>query len=332
MKTIPTRTVLIVDGVRAADFGLLAPFAKKLGLELLTAVGRDAGELTELTESADVLMVKAAHISRQVLAASPRLRLVYKLGTLTSNIDTEAAAELGIEVRTTPIPSAIAVAEHTLSLMLAVARHLLQAHRAVLDGKRIPDVEPQRTTELSYAYNWASVSPATLLHGKTLGLIGLGEIGTQVAIRAAAFGMGILYYKRSPLGKEPEDEYKVAYRPLEQLLREADVISLHLPSSAASEKLLNRDRLKLVKRSAILVNTSRGGIIDEAALVDALSSGALAGAGLDVFEYEPLPRDSRLLQLDNVVLTPHMAGAGLEAWRTTLRDVLTDIAGAGTSS
>jgi phosphoglycerate dehydrogenase-like enzyme len=328
MTTASTRTVLIVDGVRVADSDLLAPFAEGLGLELLTAVDREPGELAALAESADVLVVKAAHVSRQLLASSPRLRLVYRLGTLTSSIDTEAAAELGIEVRTTPIPSAIAVAEHTFCLMLAVERHLLQAHQSVLAGKRLPGLEPQRTTELSYAYNWAGLPPATLLYGKTLGLIGVGEIGAQVAIRGAAFGMKTVYYKRNRLSQKLEDWLCVSYRPLLELLPEVDVLSLHLPYSSATDKLLNRDRLKLMRSSAILINTARGGLVDEAALIDALSSGALAGAGLDVYEFEPLPDDSKLLQLGNVVLTPHMAGAGMEAWRETLRAVIKDIASA----
>jgi phosphoglycerate dehydrogenase-like enzyme len=149
-----------------------------------------------------------------------------------------------------------------------------------------------------------------------------------VAIRGAAFGMKTVYYKRNRLSQKLEDWLCVSYRPLLELLPEVDVLSLHLPYSSATDRLLNRDRLKLMRSSAILINTARGGLVDEAALIDALSSGALAGAGLDVYEFEPLPDDSRLLQLGNVVLTPHMAGAGMEAWRETLRAVIKDIASA----
>ena len=326
MTTAPTRTILIVDGVRLADSDLLSPLADSLGLRLTTAVGRDPGELFGLAKDADVFLVKTATIQRDLLAAAPRLRLVYKTGILCENIDTAAAAQLGIAIRTIPVPSAIAVSEHSFCLMLATARHLLQAHRAVLEGKRLPGLEPKPTNELSFAYNWAGLPPSVLLDGKTLGLVGMGEIGTQMAIRAAAFGMRVIYHKRNPLSKELEKQFSVAYAALEDLLSQADFVSLHVPYTGASERLLSRERLKLMKSTAILINTSRGGIVDEAALIDALSAGALAGAGLDVFESEPLPMDSRLLKLDNVVLTPHIAGAGMDAWRDTLRRILRDIA------
>jgi lactate dehydrogenase-like 2-hydroxyacid dehydrogenase len=326
MKIRPVTSILIVDGVRVADSDLLAPLAHELDLRLTTAVGRDPSELPLLAKEADVLLVKTATIGRDLLQTCPRLHLIYKTGVLCDNIDSAAASQMGIPIATMPIPSAVAVAEHTFCLLLAVARHLLQAHRAVLDGKRPPGMQPQATSELAFAYNWAGLPPSMLLYGKTLGLVGMGEIGTQVARRAAAFGMTVNYHKRTPLTKEQEQQFNVAYRPLEDMLREADVISLHLPHTAASDKLLSRERLKLLKKTAIVINTARGGLVDENALTEALSLHALAGAGLDVFESEPLPLDSSLLQLDNVVLTPHIAGAGMDAWRDTLRNILRDIA------
>jgi glyoxylate reductase len=161
-----------------------------------------------------------------------------------------------------------------------------------------------------------------------LGLIGMGEIGIQMATRATAFGMNLLYHRRRRLNDDLEKEFGLSYRPLvEELISEADIISLHVPYTPETDKLLNSERLRRFKPSAILINTARGGVIDETPLVDMLATGRLAGAGLDVYEYEPLPADSSLLKLNNVVLTPHSAGAGLEPFRQTLLKMVKDIAG-----
>ncbi len=319
-------TLGVTDGVGGAGLDLLSSLAKEHGLQIVSTGEAINTGPTAANEEIAALLVKNAPVSRDFLSAYPNLRLIYKLGILTENIDLIAARESSIEVRTVLLPSAIAVAEHTLCLMLATARHLIKAHQAVLNRLWPHHMEPQKTSEFSYAYNWAGIPPAVTLFNKTLGLVGLGEIGLQVASRASAFGMKVLYYKRNRLSKEREEEFHLSYYPLETLLSEADIVSLHLPHTEASSHLLDRNRIALMKPSAILVNTARGGIVDNTALADALATGKLAGAGLDVFEYEPLPPDSPLLKLDNVVLTPHIAGAGPDAFRETLQYIVKAVA------
>lgn len=316
----------VTDGVGGTGLDLLSNLAQQHGLQIVSVGEPISSGPPVAAEGISALLVKNAPVSREFLGTYPNLQLVYKLGILLENIDLTAAREFGIEVRTISLPSAVAVAEHTLCLMLAVARCLIPAHQAVLSGRQRQPMEPQKTSEFTYAYNWAGIPPAVTLFNKTLGLIGLGEIGVQVAIRASAFGMKLLYYKRNRLSEEREKEYHLSYRSLNSLLQQADIVSLHLPHTEATSHLLDRDRIAMMKPSAILVNTSRGGIVDSAALADALASGKLAGAGLDVFEYEPLGLDSPLLKLDNVVLTPHIAGAGPEAFRDTLQYVIKDVA------
>ena len=319
-------TIGITDGVGGAHLDLLSTLAEKHGLQIVSVEKPIISGPPVVAEKVSAFIVKNASVSHEFLSAYPNLQLVYKLGILLENIDLIAARELGIEVRTISLPSAVSVAEHTFCLMLAAARYLIQAHQAVLSGRRVPHIEPKKTSEFSYAYNWADMPPEVTLFNKTLGLIGLGEIGIQVAIRANAFGMKILYYKRNRFNKEREKQYHLSYRPLDSLLSEADVVSLHLPHTETTSHLLDRNRIGLMKPSAILINTSRGGIIDNAALADALATGKLAGAGLDVFEYEPLGLDSPFLKLDNVVLTPHIAGAGHKAFYETLQYVIKDVA------
>jgi len=323
----PEKVVIaLMDGVGGADLDFVSTLAKESGLQLIPATKHPDSGFLQIPKESSAILVKNATVSSDFLHSHPNLKLIYKLGILLDNIDMKAAADAGIEVRKVLLPSATSVAEHTFCLMLAVARRLLQAHQAVKEGRWLSPMTPQETSEFSYAYNWAAIPPAIQLSGKTLGLIGLGEIGAQVAARANAFSMKVIYYKRRPISHEQAKKLRISYRSLEELLAEADIVSLHLPHTPATHHLLNRDRIASMKLSAILINTSRGGIIDSVALADALSLGKLAGAGLDVFEYEPLPRESPLIKLDNVVLTPHIAGAGPVAFRSTLRYVMEDIA------
>jgi phosphoglycerate dehydrogenase-like enzyme len=161
---------------------------------------------------------------------------------------------------------------------------------------------------------------------KTLGIVGLGEIGTELAKRAHAFDMKILYYKRRRLSEEAERELGIEYCSLDDLLRESDFVSLHVPHTKETDKLIGQRELALMKPSAFLINTSRGGVVDEDALYEALASKTITGAGLDVFREEPLPASSPLLKLDNVVLTPHIGGgSGEPNLYKEIHDVLANV-------
>jgi phosphoglycerate dehydrogenase-like enzyme len=165
------------------------------------------------------------------------------------------------------------------------------------------------------------------LRGKTLGLVGLGEIGREVARRAAIFEMNILYCQRHRIPARYEEILGVRMVPLEELMGESDFVSLHVPHTEETEKLLSGEMLSLMKRGAYLVNTGRGGLVDETALVEALRKGRIAGAGLDVFELEPLPADHPLCSLDNVVLAPHTGGGAGGGQKKLIGQVLENIAG-----
>ena len=224
-----------------------------------------------------------------VLDACDRLRLISIWGTGTDHIDFAATRARGVTVTNTPGVNAHAVAEHTIALMLALARRIPAMHAGVRAGEWPRGLLVQ-------------------LDGKTLGVVGLGAIGSRVATLASAFGMTVL---ASTLGADDGRSASVGARhvPLETLLRESDFVSLHHRLSEKTARQIDRQRLALMKPSAFLINTARAGLVDRDALLDALSQQRIAGAGLDVFHEEPVRADDPLLQLPNVVLTPHNAGS-----------------------
>jgi phosphoglycerate dehydrogenase-like enzyme len=198
----------------------------------------------------------------------------------------------------------VAVSEHALLLMLAVSRRLIVQHRNVTAGR------------------WHGNTPPTVheVRDKVLGIVGLGAIGRKVARLALAFGMAVHYYDIRRLSEAEEDALGVRFRLLPELLRGSDILSLHVPLNASTRHMIGAGELAAMKPSAIVVNTARGPVIDETALVAALSAGRLLGAGLDVFDEEPTQPDNPLLELDNVVLTAHLAGPTLESNVTRLRN------------
>jgi D-3-phosphoglycerate dehydrogenase len=243
----------------------------------------------------------SSQFTAEVFQACPSLKMISIWGTGTDNIDLDAARRHGVTVTNTPGVSAPSIAEHALALLLALAR-------------RIPYLDAQ-----TRAGQWARGGMVQLA-GKTCGVIGTGAIGARFAQLAAAVGMNVLTWSFRP---KPELPYPAV--ELEQLLRDSDVVSLHLRLSAGTHHFLNRERLALLKPSALLVNTARGAIVDEAALVEMLEQRRIAGAALDVFEVEPLPSEHRLKLLDNVVLTPHCAGITPEVLEAGLSLALNNV-------
>jgi phosphoglycerate dehydrogenase-like enzyme len=259
--------------------------------------------------------------------AGPVLRLVQVQGGGAHRVDLEAARSRGIAVAVMPSRGAIAVAEHTLSLMLALARQTVRGHRETAEGAyRRHSIEPLATSETVIAFNWLQYKDVGELYGKTLGLLGFGEIGQEVARRARAFGMTVLYHKRRPLPGEVEAEMEVRYTGLEELLRESDWVSLHAPHTPETERLLDERKLALLKPTAFLINTARGGLVDEEALARALEKGRIAGAGLDVFVKEPLPADHPFTRLPSVVLSPHLGGGAGGGHRRHVEDIIQNVA------
>ncbi len=250
------------------------------------AADDDATFYRELS-GAQVIWHVLRPLSGADLRGAPRLRLVQKFGVGINTIDVDAAAERGIAVANMPGANAPSVAEGTVLLMLAALRRLIQLDRSTRTGRGWP-------TDPALGEHCRDIG------GCTVGLVGYGDVGKQVARMVAAMGATVLHTSTGPDGLP-------GWRPLPQLLAEADIVSLHLPLTSDSHRLLDQAALRRMKPSAVLVNTSRGAIVDEAALADALASGRLAAAGLDVFAVEPVPPDNPLLHLDNVVLTPHVS-------------------------
>jgi phosphoglycerate dehydrogenase-like enzyme len=283
----------------------------RVQLRILSTRGASDPEtdLAELAKDADAIVVRRYfQVTRKVIQGAARLKFIQRLGRITGNIDLAAARDAKVPVGMLAMGLDMAVAEHVFMFMLALSRRLLESHQAVVRGDyrahgRTPTVTTERT---GLAECWIPM-PTDALFRKTLGIVGMGEIGRAVAERAQAFGMRVLYYTRSRLPEAEEAHHGIEYASLETLLAASDFVTLHVPHTAETSRMIGERELASMKPSAFLVNVSRGGLIDEAALCKALAEHRIAGAGLDVFEREPVPADSPLLQLDNVLCTPHSA-------------------------
>ena len=249
-----------------------------------------------LIRDADIVFVMAAPMPKELLAEARRLRFIQKLGAGLDRIDLDFCRERGIGVARLHAGNSIPVAEHTILLMLATYRQLPQIDRRTRAGTW--NKEDARGTHRS-------------LQHKKVGLVGFGAIGKEVAKRLRAFDVTIVYYDPIRAPFDVEQRLGVTYADLDALVREADIISLHLPLLPQTKNVIDARRIAAMKQGAVLINCARGGLVDEAALAEALKSGRLFGAGIDAFSQEP-PVGNPLLDLDNTVVTPHLAGATLD--------------------
>lgn len=270
---------------------------REKGFEITYVEEPPEEQLATMIKGYDVLIVRSKPlVTRKVIEAADNLKVIARAGVGLDNIDVEAAKQKGIALINAPESSTLSVAELAIALMLAVARKIAYSDRRMREGY------------------WAKKEAMGVeLSGKTIGIIGAGRIGSAVA-RIARFGfnMHVLYHDVR-CSEELNRELGAECVSLEEVLRRSDVVSIHVPLLPETKYLINEERLKLMKKTAILINTSRGAVIDTKALVKALREGWIAGAGLDVFEEEPLPKDHPLLRLDNVVLTPHIGASTREA-------------------
>jgi phosphoglycerate dehydrogenase-like enzyme len=236
--------------------------------------------------------------------AAPKLKLVQLFSAGYDRCNVEAASRAGVPICNNGGANSVAVSEHAVLLMLSVSRRLITQHTNVTAGR------------------WHGNSPPKVheVRNKVLGIVGLGTIGKKVARLARAFGMTVHYYDIARLKEEEEDALGVRFRLLPEILRGSDILSLHVPLNQSTHHLIGAQELAMMKPSAIIVNTSRGPVIDEKAMTAALSANKLFGAGLDVFDEEPTPPDNPLLKLDNVILTAHLAGPTWESNITRLRN------------
>lgn len=238
-------------------------------------------------------------IDSQVLDAGKRLKVVASMSVGFDHIDLDAATKRGILATHTPGVLTEAVADETLGLILAVGRRLVEGDRYVREGE--------------WKLKWSPMQMVGRdIYGKTLGIYGLGRIGIAVAKRAKGFNMRMIYYD-TIRNEEAERTLGIEFRPKEEVIRECDYLSVHVPLLPETRNSISTKELGMMKKTAFLVNTARGGVVDEKALIEALKSGTIAGAGLDVFEKEPVEMDNPLLSMKNVVVEPHLASGSLES-------------------
>lgn len=248
----------------------------------------------------------ARQMGGEFFRSAPKLRLVQLLSAGYDRVDIEAARKAQVPVSNNGGANAIAVAEHTILLMLAVLKRLVRFHNDVVAGKwRVGNLVDDRVGELA---------------GKTVGIIGLGNIGKKVARRAQGFDARVQYYDIERLTEAQEDALGVRFVLLGELLRTSDVVSLHVPLDDSTRHIIGARELATMKKDAVIVNTCRGPVIDEAALYEALKAGTVAGAGLDVLVDEPPAKDHPIFKLPNVTLTPHSAGPTWENWAARFRN------------
>lgn len=301
-----THTILVTAPTLAAE-----------GLELLSArgcrvlfieqgQGAAAIEALMAREAVDAVISRTLELSATALAASPALKVVCKHGVGVSNIDVASASGLGIPVLVTPGANAQSVAEMSLALMFAAARRVPWMDRQLRQGQ------------------WSRAQDGLQLSGRTLGLVGFGQVARRLAAACRAIGMAVVVYDPFLPGDADIDGVE-RVEQLDQLLALSHVLSLHVPLTAETRQLISAARLALLPANAILINTARGEVVDEAALIDALRERRLFAAGLDTMAVEPLPADSQLLQLDNVVLTPHVGGSTPAALAAMARDAARNV-------
>lgn len=281
-------------------------------------------ELRAQLPEANAVIVESMTMGAEEIALAPHLKAIQKYGTITRNIDAAACAARGIALLTLRRRANIACAEHAMGLMLTLARRLHEiVGRISVKQLEAAGFKPTTFDKRHTPYSgWGRVSGFKLLHESTLGIIGMGEIGRELSVRASAFDMHVNYFQRTPMTADEESRFHASYRPLDTLLAESDWVCVQLPVTPATRNFLNRERLAKMKKGAVLVNVSRAALVERPALIDALKSGHLGGLILDPLYEEPGRDDDELLALDNVILTPHLAGQprqnGLEDFRELL--------------
>lgn len=272
-------------------------------LEVVSTVGAPERLPAELARAQALIVRSETQVSERLIAQAPGLVLIARAGTGVDNIDVAAATRRGVAVINAPGANTVSAAEHTFALLLAAMRKIPWAVASMRSG------------------GWDRTAFAgSELRGKTIGVVGLGRVGSHVATIARAFGMRVLAHDPY-LPESRARELGVDLLPLDELLPRVDVVTLHLPLTPETRHLIDRRRLALMRPTAILVNTARGALVDEAALLEALERGTLGGAALDVFDAEPLPADSPLRACDKVILTPHLAASTAEAQERVAQEI-----------
>ncbi|WP_207099485.1 2-hydroxyacid dehydrogenase [Paracoccus shandongensis] len=301
-------TLVLLDPSTPERLDRLWPFLPP-GWRLTTAASRAPQDQLAALQGASFAITGDVPVTDAMFAV-PGLRAVHKWGVGYDGIDLDAAQRHGVRVLRTTGSNAVAVAETTLGLILAVNRSIVRGHLGIAKGR----------------WSKAEIGPvAATLTGRTVGIVGMGHIGRALARLLRGFGCPILYTKRSPLTAAEEADLNARFAPLEELLAASDVVTLNCELNDSTRNLIGRDQLALMKSDAILVNAARGGVLVEADLAHAIRAGRLRGAGIDVFSVEPITPDNPLLGLDAVVLTPHLAALDAKGFAPTVARMMENL-------
>jgi phosphoglycerate dehydrogenase-like enzyme len=303
------RIRLLVDSGSRRFVEGVAALPEAADFDIVSYPGQGEDAIRELIPTVDAVYIYQHFLPADVIRSAQSLRFIQKHGLNCKNIDIAAASERGIPVATLQLLRNATVAEQAMALMLACARKVIPGYKAVV-GARYKELglTPFQTNQREYAGNWAQITTTAELKDASVGIIGLGDIGLEIAKRCRAFDMTIYYNQRQPHSAEVEEKFAATFLPFEKLLETVDYLVLILPHTPQTDGLIGAKELARMKPTATLINVARGPVVDETALIDALSNGRLGMAGLDVYREEPLPETSPLIGLPNVVLTPHMGG------------------------
>lgn len=292
---------------------VLAVVRKELpeGFDFISLQSANKEELVRNAPQADYFLASGrVSIDREVIDSAVKLRMIQRTGVGTDTIDLKTLREKGIPIYVNAGINSVSVAEHAILLILSVLRRLTAVDAGVKSGK--------------WGKNDVGIGCHSL-RGKTVGMIGMGSIGKSVVKMLRPFGVSIMYYKPVRMPEQDERELNIQYCEMSDMLKQTDILSLHCPLTPQTRGLIGKSEIASMKHGAVIINTARGPLIDEAALVNALKSGHIKGAGLDVFSQEPPNQDNPLLKLDNVILTPHVSGLTLETFSKMMRDAFENI-------
>ena len=294
LSPLPEAVIEALFAAQAGDSGL--------EVEAVTYKGTGRDELLDAVKGMDVIIGDYTNniaMDADVMRAAKGCLLIQQPSTGYQHLDVEEAARQGIPVANVAGANAVAVAEHTIMVILACLKKLMLAH--------------EKTKRVEWAQDEMANYGVFELSGKTLGIVGAGTIGREVARRAKAFGCNTVYYDVHRLSADDERELGLTFKPLDELISTSDVVTLHTPSTAETRGMMDADRIGAMKQGAILINAARGDMVDESALASALREGRLQGAALDVFSLEPITPDNPMLEAPYAILTPHVAGATNES-------------------
>ena len=301
-----TSTILIADSSYASTVAEIASDYPQLNL-ICANDDQDANQLA--SNDIHALIAQTASVDDDLLGKMDNLSAVLKVGRSYHNVDVDAVRQRNLTLACVPRKGPNCVAELAITFILSLSKDLIISNESVTTGAyRYRGIKPELSSQRKIAFHWMKNMRVHEVTEKTLGIIGMGEIGCELARRASVMGMRNLYYKRTPLSAELESRFDATYADLDTLLQESDYICVATPHTEETERMIGTDKIALMKETAYIVNIARGGIIDEEAMISALQENRIAGAGLDVFTYEPLEADSPLCLLDNVIFTPHIGG------------------------